>query len=347
MMLDTNYNTPKIVHKCIYAAGPLYYLNENSINIINNSNINTSHFFYEDVMIGFHLNKHNIFPYEINIFKNNVSHDTNMHNINNKTKILYIYLHGRLGNNLFQISAGYSISKKYKMSLVVISDNLQDDNKYLLENLNSIEMKHVKDYNLYKELNCFHYNENIIIKNENYLLDGYFQNKNYVFDEELYDVFINQKINERIKQYYDFEKSYFIHIRRGDYLNENNKKMYQLDEDYYINAINYIKENVEHPYFYIISDDIEFCKKYEVFNNINKMFVELNALETLSFMTLCTGGICANSSFSGWGAKLNKGIREKENYSHDEMSQPLFIVPKRWINIDYEYEIPFDYTVSL
>jgi hypothetical protein len=336
LMFDTNYNIPKTVHKCIFAGGPMYYLNEKSINIINNSNIDTSRFFYEDVMIGYHLNKNDIYPYKWNIYINNTfSLDENIHNIKNKIKILYVYLHGRLGNILFQISVGYMLSNKYKMTLILISDNITDENKYILENFNSVEMKYVKGYNLFKETRCFDYNENIITKNENYLLYGYFQNKKYEFRENLYDYFINKDIIESIKPKYNFDNSYFIHVRRGDYLKETNKKMYQMDDDYYEKAIIYIKEHDENSKFYIISDDIEFCKKYEVFNDINKIFVELNTSETICFMTLCSGGICANSSFSGWGGKLNKS------------ESKIIIVPKRWINIDYDYEIPFDYTVAL
>ena len=42
--------------------------------------------------------------------------------------------------------------------------------------------------------------------------------------------------------------------------------------------------------------------------NINKTIVHnLNTIDTLYFMSLCLkGGICANSTFSGWGSTLNK-----------------------------------------
>lgn len=335
MIFEKSNNTPKLVHACKFAPGPLYYLNEKSINIMN-QNIDTSKFFYEDIMVGYHLNKDNIFPCDMNLYNDHFSNDTNIHNNKNKYKLIYLYLHGRLANMLFQISAGYMLSKKHNMGLILISNNVSIENKYILDNFNSIEMKHVKDYILYKESRCFEY-ENIITQNKNYLLYGYFQNKKYEFDEKLYDYFINKEIIETLKQSYNFENSCFIHVRRGDYLNDSNKKMYEMDDNYYIDAIKYINElrSDTGVHFYIISDDIEFCKKYEAFNNINKTFVELNTLETLCFMTLCSDCICANSSFSGWGGKLNKS------------ESKIIVVPKRWINIDYQYEIPFDYTIAL
>jgi hypothetical protein len=52
-------------------------------------------------------------------------------------------------------------------------------------------------------------------------------------------------------------------------------------------------------------------------------------------MSLCRkGGICANSTFSGWASMLN------------DNPDKTIIVPKNWINIGYPYEIPFDYTIS-
>lgn len=99
-------------------------------------------------------------------------------------------------------------------------------------------------------------------------------------------------------------------------------------------AISFIKE--ENPHFYIISNDFTFCKSYSVLDTIKKTFIEdMNTLDSLYFMSLCRkGGICSNSTFSGWASMLNNN------------PDKIVIVPKNWININYPYEIPFDYTVS-
>jgi len=115
------------------------------------------------------------------------------------------------------------------------------------------------------------------------------------------------------------KNSYFIHVRRGDYLNSD---LYTFDTDsYYKIAIQYILSVTPDAHFIIVSDDIEYCKTYSVFNNIHKTFMDLPVLETLYLMSLCTkGGICANSTFSWWGSYLN-----------DNPDKVVFF-PEKWIN---------------
>jgi hypothetical protein len=189
----------------------------------------------------------------------------------------------------------------------------------------------------YKESKCFEYSDSIITnKDRNYYLDGYFQNKNYITNEsDVVSLFQNDELCDKIMvKYPSLEDSYFIHIRRGDFLKCN---IYDFDKDsYYEKALNYISEKDEYAHFFILSDDIEYAKVYPLFNNISKTIVnDLCTLESLYLMSLCKkGGICANSTFSGWASKLNTN------------SDKIVIVPKNWINISYDYEIPFNYTVS-
>jgi len=91
-----------------------------------------------------------------------------------------------------------------------------------------------------------------------------------------------------------------IHVRRGDYV--NNPFYYDLTEtDYYQRAM------LEFPNekFMVYSDNIEWCKKQDMFKNCN--FSGGNELEDLNSIAGSKGVIMANSSFSWWGAFLNKG----------------------------------------
>ncbi len=104
-------------------------------------------------------------------------------------------------------------------------------------------------------------------------------------------------------------ESVSIHIRRGDYLNAANREMFGniCTEKYYDSAVRYLKENVSNPVFYVFSDDSAYVRsKYQ-----GKEFrvVDWNqgedSLYDMMLMSHCKHNICANSTFSFWGARLN------------------------------------------
>lgn len=104
-------------------------------------------------------------------------------------------------------------------------------------------------------------------------------------------------------------ESVSIHIRRGDYLDAANREMFGniCTEKYYDSAVRYLKENVSNPVFYVFSDDSAYVRsKYQ-----GKEFrvVDWNqgedSLYDMMLMSHCKHNICANSTFSFWGARLN------------------------------------------
>lgn len=101
-----------------------------------------------------------------------------------------------------------------------------------------------------------------------------------------------------------------IHVRRGDYLDEKyNSSFKSLSSEYYKDAVEYIKKKVEEPIFYIFSDDKEFIKKE--FNWLeSKRIVNQNigkqSYIDMQLMSECKHNIIANSTFSVWGALLNR-----------------------------------------
>lgn len=119
--------------------------------------------------------------------------------------------------------------------------------------------------------------------------------------------------------------SVLIHVRRGDYVG--------LPDYHYLQPEAYYKEALQHfhstQHFFIFSDDIEYCKTLPVFNNLNhKTFVDAqDELVALSMMAnLCTAGaICANSTFSYWGAMLGTHYRNLSTGS----DYPI-IIPSNW-----------------
>lgn len=104
-------------------------------------------------------------------------------------------------------------------------------------------------------------------------------------------------------------QSVSMHIRRGDYLNVENKAMFGniCTDAYYEEAIKIIEETVENPHFYIFSDDVPYAK--EKYAGKQYTIVDVNhgkdSFYDMWLMSRCKHNICANSTFSFWGARLN------------------------------------------
>ena len=338
--------------KCQYCAGPLYYLSMKSVDKINSSVVDFTQIVSEDNMVGVILTEHSIFPYNLDTYSDHFRYGIkSMHNKNNLPKI-YVLLHGGLGNQMFQVSAGYELAKKHKMIPILLYK--KEYQVSLAHNKSEHEfMKTIFSYfnytylenidcdklTVYNEPRSFNYEPNVVTQQTDYLINGYFQNKNYILDDkDIIFIFKNAEMCcELLVQYPLLNNSYFIHVRVGDYV--KSPDLYHFDkESYYKQSIDYILSMDDNPHFYILSDDDSFCREFELFKHINKTIIdvdELNTLNALYFMSLCNkGGICANSTFSGWASKLNANVAK------------IIICPKQWINVGYDYEIPFNYTIS-
>lgn len=112
----------------------------------------------------------------------------------------------------------------------------------------------------------------------------------------------------------DYSDYCFLHVRRGDYLKYPDIHINQ-GLEYYSEALKVMGP----AKIIIISDDTTWVKEQELFKNLEVF--EGDELETMALMTKCTAGaICANSTFSWWGAFLG---------AHSLRSK--IIVPKNWI----------------
>ena len=150
---------------------------------------------------------------------------------------------------------------------------------------------------------------------ENMYLTGYFACEKYYADI-LYDLRekiqfppstnpLNHKMAERMRS----GNSVSVHIRRGDYLNPENAVMFGniCTDAYYANAISMMKDMIPDAHFYLFSDDISYVKR----NYIGEEYtiVDINhgrdSFYDMWLMSNCKHNICANSTFSFWGARLN------------------------------------------
>jgi hypothetical protein len=345
-------NKEIMFYPCQYATGPLYYLNNKAIQLFNKSD-KSKFIFNEDNLVGHHLNLYNIYPFSCylytDVFNTYKLNSISYQNTNNSALKIYARIHGGLGNQLFQISSAYGIARKYNRILIIVTDNKSSSfnhnshlniyldnifkNNFLIINEDILDKSIITYSELGNITDCFTYNDKIIEcanKNgieQNIYLNGYFQNEKYFKDykHEICNLFRNDKIlSELAKKYIHSQNSFFIHVRRGDYVNNqlyNNINLY----DYLYNCIKYISTKMLLCliHFYVVSDDIDFCKQFSMLNHheITRTFVEEDSLNSFYLMTLCKlGGICSNSTFSWWASYLNQN------------NNKMVFFPKKWIN---------------
>ncbi len=125
-----------------------------------------------------------------------------------------------------------------------------------------------------------------------------------------------------------------LHIRRGDYGDPNNPTTAAsvCGIPYYEKAIAYIKSKVADPQFFIFSDDPQWvCEHLTVENatyiNWNK---HKTSFRDMQLMSECKHNIIANSSFSWWGAWLNRNPEKQ------------VVTPSVWF-----YDYPADFIEKL
>lgn len=170
------------------------------------------------------------------------------------------------------------------------------------------------------------------IENNSYI-EGFFQTEKYfksieeVIREDFKFIFPMDVENLKFAQRIIDSNSISLHIRRGDYVQ---KKRYsdayaECSLDYYQRGVEYIAQRFPEPILFIFSDDIPWVRK-NLKLPYKSVYVSHNtgkrSSEDMRLMSLCRHNIIANSSFSWWGAWLNKN------------PEKLVIAPQKWFNDD-------------
>lgn len=135
------------------------------------------------------------------------------------------------------------------------------------------------------------------------------------------------------------DRSVSIHIRRGDYVGNTDFGGVATGE-YYTKALEIIRSQVPEAQIFIFSNDIGWCRENIVGENIifSNNYGELPDWAEMSLMSRCKHHICANSTFSWWGAWLSPedesgGITICPAEWWSNVETPDFY-PDNWIKID-------------
>ena len=178
----------------------------------------------------------------------------------------------------------------------------------------------------------------------NIYLYGFWQNSNLLEDYRHIlekEITLKTKISEKNKLYLDSiedSNSIAIHFRRGDLLSRpvavDNQP--SSTDDYYFNAINIIKKNVNNPELFVFSDDIKWIEKNHEFD-IPATYINSDGpdYEHFHLMCHCKHQIIANSTFSWWAAWLNNNqnkivISPKWWYRDPVKNESIIRIPQDW-----------------
>jgi Glycosyl transferase family 11 len=365
----------------------MYYLSRRAIVFLDTLDILNEPIHQEtEILIADHLRKQGISPDDYHQLYSDSVQDMKMQSVclHPYQPVLYVKIDGGIGNQLFQIASAYGMAKRAGMEMAVIaydchSTHIQNPYDYFQTILKHVPHNYhnrlvfpqthtVSDLRSFQiggnlppcqtfqepEKACWSYIPTIVeatgARDRPVLLKGYFQNLSYFreYQDDIRAMFLHQDmLDDLTKKYTNLDKSYFLHIRRGDYVNNHR---YWIDADkYYRAAMDHILAKDPDAHFYIFSNDIGYCKQYHVLGQRatrngclqqlttestfgthgslglcnNKTFVEnLGEIESLYLMTLCQrGGICANSTYSWWGAYLNNN------------PEKTVVFPRRWFNL--------------
>ena len=284
---------------------------------------------------------------------------------------------GRLGNQMFQYAFIRGMSKRYGYDFIIPDANANRFDNYGL--FDCFELEGCKTgEGSYPTSECRDtaFNQKFLDEcsdNTNY--SGVFQTEKYFANatEELRKDFTFHK--EILDPCQEFISSVgdviFLHVRRGNSNlvgNRGEKWSYQMLQDYhplmkkeyYLEALSHFDESKK---VIVLSDTIDWCKKqdwlqddrflfsdssYEVFDDgASVPYIDL------CLMSLCSGGIIANSSMSWWGAWLQNDTgkiiapnpwygAKAYNYGNAELCD-ADLIPERWTKL-YNDPTPIDIT---
>lgn len=178
----------------------------------------------------------------------------------------------------------------------------------------------------------------------NYLV-GYFQTYKWFELEEVKSQMQAMRMGnpgpqfEYFTQLAEIENPIIVHVRRGDYMNENGIGIVGLD--YYLNAVKIAQAKTSpNAKYWIFSDDLDEAKNLLSFlpkESVRFIDDQWNSSAlTLEIMRLGESFILANSTFSYWAAQLsfaptNFVIAPDPWFQNAE--SPRDLIPDEWIRI--------------
>lgn len=194
--------------------------------------------------------------------------------------------------------------------------------------INACGLRHVYKSSLIQE-QTFNYSPEVLHLRDGSYISGYWQSEKYFMEirnEILADFSFRLpmcKTNFEFSEKIASSNSIALHVRRNDFAkNPSINATHGLCSlDYYEEAIGHITKRVDNPSFFIFSDDLQWVRENLSMDypcNYVHHNTGADSYNDMRLMSLCKHNIIANSSFSWWGAWLNRS------------SEKIVIAPKKW-----------------
>ena len=134
-----------------------------------------------------------------------------------------------------------------------------------------------------------------------------------------------------------------VHVRRGDYLTTERALHGVCTPAYYAQALHHMRERVSGATLFLFSDDVAWCRDH--FKDRDVVVVDVPAsirqpALDLYLMSLCRHHVISNSTYSWWGAWLNRApdkiVCTPERWFNDALMNTRAMrdtVPSEWLRI--------------
>ncbi len=246
--------------------------------------------------------------------------------------LVSVYLHGGLGNQLFQLNVAWWYACKYNKTCCIALNYVQEKNPHSKIDYNNTIFKHFPLINLFpSEYKLFKEEEDQFstfvmwpfIQKSSVLFKGYFQSCSYLNNEFCQLLHINKTNPSKNENW--------IHVRRGDFL-QNPKHNVKLNV-YYLELL----RQYPHTNFSVFSDDMKWCSTNVIFQQNCKFDIESQTELDCFYLMIAHNGIlcCSNSTFCFWASYLSKSNN--------------IVLPNKWLNNHWktQFEIKDRCTIQI
>ena len=217
--------------------------------------------------------------------------------------------------------------------------------EFLTQLLSSILLSiYLKDKVALSASNNVGYSDDIKASGSKFLV-GYFQSYKWLENTEvlkkMHNISPKNKNNSNFLNWIKlakFEKPIILHLRLGDYRNENRFGI--PNSDYYKRSLDYIFKLSSNNKVWVFSDETdsvldflpqEHLDYYELIDTKN-----LDSAQTLEIMKYGTSYVIGNSTFSWWAAtlsKTNSPIVVAPSPWFKSLEEPESLIPNNWIRV--------------